>query len=399
MEIEEAVSLLRKNIIPLSALETVPLSDAFGRLLSEDVFAPIAVPPFPKSAMDGYAVRAQDVALARKEAPVVLSVTGELFAGDWKEIPYKKNTAVRIMTGAPVPHGYDAVVMQEDTDYGEEKVCVYTPVRQFQNYCQEGEDIQKGSLVLSAGTMLSRTEVGLLASLGFTSVNVRAPARISVLCTGSELLPAGEPLGPGKIYANAGSMICCSIRHAGLSVSEHKIIADAENEICSALKHALDTSDLILTTGGVSVGKKDLLPKVLAQLGAKTIFSRVNIQPGTPTTASVLQNKVILSLSGNPFAMLVNFDMYFYHAAAVLMRSDVYVPKKTQAVLCSDYNKVNKRRRLVRAHLEGNKVFLPVQNHTSSVFSNLVDCNCYVDVPALTQIHKDETVNVFMMGL
>lgn len=147
------------------------------------------------------------------------------------------------------------------------------------------------------------------------------------------------------------------------------------------------------------MGKKDLLPKVLAQLGAKTIFSRVNIQPGTPTTASVLQNKVILSLSGNPFAMLVNFDMYFYHAAAVLMRSDVYVPKKTQAVLCSDYNKVNKRRRLVRAHLEGNKVFLPVQNHTSSVFSNLVDCNCYVDVPALTQIHKDETVNVFMMGL
>ena len=399
MEIEEAVSLLKKSITPISGSEDISLTDAFGRLLFEDISAPIAVPPFPKSAMDGYAVLAEDTSFASKENPAVLSVTGELFAGDWKEIPCKKNTAVRVMTGSPVPAGFDAVVMQEDTDYGEEKVRVYKAVRPFQNYCKEGEDIQKGSIVLSKEKKLSRTEIGLLSSLGFSSVKVRAQARISVLCTGSELVLPSEKLSDGKIYSSIGSMLSCSIKNAGLSVSEEKLISDDEEKIRAALEHALEISDMIITTGGISVGKKDLLPNVLNHLGAKTLFSHVNIQPGTPTTACILKDKVILCLSGNPYAALANFDMYFYQAAAVLMQSDSFVPQKTQAVLCSDYTKVNKLRRLVRARLQGNNVFLPVQNHASSVISNLIDCNCYIDVPAMTQISKGDTVTVFMMGV
>lgn len=404
MEIEEAVSILEKNLSPLgggtagAAFEEVALCDALGRILFEDIFAPMNVPPFAKSAMDGYAVRAEDVAGAGKENPVELCVVGELFAGDWREIPYKKKSAVRVMTGSPVPQGFDAVVMQEDTDYGQEKVLVYDSVRRFENYCAEGEDIKKGSLVLRKGKRIGRVEAALLASLGISFVKVRVPARVSVLATGSELVCAGKHLAPGKIYSSVGELLCASIKAAGLAVAQNKILIDDEDEIRIALKGALESSDFVITTGGISVGKKDLLPKVLSDIGAKTLFTGVNVQPGTPTTASVLDGKVILSLSGNPYAAMANFDIYFYRAAAVLMGSDSFVPKVVRATLCDECGKVSKRRRFLRARLEGGSVFLPSQSHAASVISNVLECNAYVDVPAGKALCKGDEVCVWSMG-
>ena len=398
MEIEEAVSILEKNLSPLCASEEAALCDALGRILFEDVYAPMNVPPFAKSAMDGYAVRAEDVKDASQEKPAELCVAGELFAGDWKEIPSQKNCAVRVMTGSPVPQGFDAVVMQEDTDYGQEKVLVYKSVRRFENYCAEGEDIKKGSLVLSKGKRIGRVESALLASLDISSVKVCVPARVAVLSTGSELVRAGEALPPGKIYSSVGELLCASIKAAGMIVSQNKIVIDDENEIRIALKGALEVSDLVITTGGISVGKKDFLPKVLSDMGAKTLFSGVNIQPGTPTMASVLNGKVVLSLSGNPYAAMANFDIYFYRAAAVLMQSDSFIPKIVRAQLCDDYGKAGKRRRFLRARLEGEKVFLPTQTHASSVISNVLECNAYVDVPAGKALSKGDKVSVWSMG-
>ncbi len=398
MEIEEALSILEKNLSPLCGSEEVALCDALGRIFFEDIFAPMNVPPFAKSAMDGYAVRVEDVAGAGKENPVELCVAGDLFAGDWREIPYKKKSAVRVMTGSPVPQGFDAVVMQEDTNYGQEKVFVYKSVRRFENYCAEGEDIKKGSLVLPKGKRIGRVEAALLASLGFSFVKVRLPARVSVLSTGSELVRAGEPLSPGKIYSSVGELLCASIKAAGLAVAQNKILIDDEDEIKAALEAALKASDFVITTGGISVGKKDLLPKVLADIGAKTLFTGVNVQPGTPTTASVLDGKVILSLSGNPYAAMANFDIYFYRAAAVLMGSDSFVPKIVRATLCDECDKVSKRRRFLRARLEGGSVFLPSQSHASSVISNVLECNAYVDVPAGKALCKGDEVFVWSMG-
>ena len=404
MEIEEAISILEKALSPLgagaggTAFEELPLCDALGRILFEDVFAPMNVPPFAKSAMDGYAVRAQDVEGASQEKPVELCVAGELFAGDWKEIPCQKNRAVRVMTGSPVPQGFDAVVMQEDTDYGQEKVLVYKSVRRFENYCAEGEDIKKGSLVLGKGKRIGRVQIALLASLGFSSVKVCVPARAAVLSTGSELVRAGEPLAPGKIYSSVGELVCASIKAAGLAVAQNKIVVDDEDEIRAALNDALKAADFVITTGGISVGKKDLLQKVLADMGAKILFSGVNVQPGTPTMASVLDRKVVLSLSGNPYAAMANFDIYFYRAAAVLTGSDSFIPKIARARLCDDYDKVSKRRRFLRAHLEGGNVFLPTQTHASSVISNVLECNAYLDIPAGKALCKDDEVVVWNMG-
>lgn len=398
MEIEEAVSILEKNLSPLCTSEEAALCDALGRILFEDVYAPMSVPPFAKSAMDGYAVRAEDVKDASQEKPAELCVAGELFAGDWKEIPSQKNCAVRVMTGSPVPQDFDAVVMQEDTDCGQEKVLVYKSVRRFENYCAEGEDIKKGSLVLSKGKRIGRVEIALLASLGISCVKVRVPVRVAVLSTGSELIRAGEALPPGKIYSSVGELICASIKAAGLAVLQNKIAVDDENEIRTAIKGALEAADFVITTGGISVGKKDLLPKVLDGMGAKILFGGVNIQPGTPTMASVLDGKVVLSLSGNPYAAMANFDIYFYRAAAVLMQSDSFIPKIVRAQLCDDYDKAGKRRRFLRARLEGGKVFLPTQTHASSVISNVLECNAYVDVPAGKALCKGDEVPVWNMG-
>jgi molybdopterin molybdotransferase len=398
MEIEEAVSRLKNALTPIEETESCLITDAAGRVAACDVFAPINVPPFAKSAMDGYAVRAKDVAGAAEVAPVQLSVAGELFAGDWKEFSaVKMPSAVRVMTGSPVPDSFDAVVMQEDTDYGEDTVKIYKAVSAGQNYCAVGEDIKKGELVLKAGTKIGRAHIGLLSSLGIAELEVRRKTRIALISTGGELIPPGNPLLPGKIYSSIAPMLCCAIQSCGQSVIKNSLVKDDEKEIASAVKSASGQADIIITTGGVSVGKKDLLPSVLDSLGVEKLFTRVNIQPGTPTHVGMLNGKLLLCLSGNPYAALANFDIYFYEAISALTGCPELSPEKKQAVLASPYEKINRLRRFVRAYFKDGKVSLPSQNHASSVISNLTDCNCYIDIPAGTPCKPGDKVSVWMI--
>ncbi|EID85183.1 molybdenum cofactor synthesis domain-containing protein [Treponema sp. JC4] len=396
MELEEAVSILKNALAPLTETELCPLTQAHGRIAASDLYAPINVPPFAKSAMDGYAVRAADVAGASGETPVELKVTGQLFAGDWQENAPVEG-AVRVMTGSPIPEGFDAVVMQEDTDYGEKKVLIYSPVRAGQNYCALGEDIKKDSLVLKAGTKIGRAHIGLLASLGIAEIEVRRKVKVAIITTGCELLEAGKALAPGKIYSSIAPMLSSAVLLAGQTVIENHIVSDDEKAISSAIKNAANTADIIITTGGVSVGKKDLLPAVLDSLTAKKLFSHVKIQPGTPTLVSLLNKRLILSLSGNPYAALANFDIYFYHAIAVLTGCPELAPQTKDAVLKSPYEKINKMRRLVRARYQDGYVSLPSQNHASSVISNLTECNCYLDAPATRRLSLNDKVRIIMI--
>lgn len=398
MEIEEAQALVKQSLSPILEFEETALKDSYGKILFEDVFSPINIPPFSKSAMDGYAVSSFDVDGASKENPVELDVLEELYAGEWKEISYAKKSAVRVMTGSPLPSGYDTVVMQEDSDYGEKKVLIYKGGEPFKNCCVLGEDVKKNERLLPAGKRLGRAELALLSGAGFASVKVKRPARVSILCVGSELQEPGRSLEKGKVYSSLGSAFSCSVTQMGFLVVREKIIVDDKMRIAEEIKGAVRDSDIVITTGGVSVGKKDFLPQVLESLGAKTLFCNVNVQPGTPTRGTLLDNKFVLSLSGNPFAAFVNFDLYFYHAAASLMRSDSFELKKTCAILQSDYDKTSVRRRLLRARMENGKVFLPSKNHASSIIGNLVDCNCYIDIPAKKAIVPGDKVQVVMAG-
>ncbi len=419
LEVEEALCALLEELDRIRDVEWAPLSAFSGRVLAEDVVAPFPVPHFPKSAMDGYAVRAEDVAAASPEHPVRLRVIGEVLAGDSLQALQtgQNGTAVRIMTGAAVPEGYDAVVRQEDTDYGEEEVEIYQSIPLYRNYCKVGEDIEKGSVVLPAGTKLGRVEAGVLASLGIASVPVLRKLRVKILSTGSELcepdqgivsggIPAGagenEPVAAiaenvappvGRIYSSIPYTLRCSLEEAGFT-AEHTLCPDDPDEIATQLGYALETADVIITTGGVSVGKKDLLPEVLERIGAKKIFGGVNIQPGTPTIGSVKDGKPVLSLSGNPYAAIVNFDLYFWEIAAKLTGCSTFRPIKEDAVLQDDYPKENRLRRMVRARTVNGKVYLPAKSHASSVLSNLLDCNSYLDVPPATSLKAGDVVRI-----
>lgn len=394
MEIEECLCRLLDEIKVKEDTMMVHITECAGMVLGRDVVADMMVPPFPKSAMDGYAVRAEDIAGASKESPVVLNVVGELFAGDYKEISYEKNTAVRVMTGSYVPEGFDAVIRQEDTDYGEETVSIYASVKAYGNYCKIGEDIKAGDVVIKESTRLTSAHVGILASIGVEWVCVRQPAKIAIISTGTEVTEVGKPLQPGQIYNSIAYMLVADIKKENLEVVRMETCVDKEELLLNKIRTAVKGADFVITTGAVSVGKKDIIPKVLKDAGAKVLFFRANIQPGTPTMASVLDDTVILSLSGNPYAAVANFELYFWDAMAKLMGNDSFKTKKEMAVLDCEYGKVNKLRRLIRAYCKDGKVIIPSNIHASSVIGNLTECNCFIDLEAGREVKKGDEVKV-----
>ncbi len=399
MEIEQCVELFLEKVTPVSEIERVHLTRACGRVAAQDVCAKEPVPAFPKSAMDGYAVCAAQVENASRENPVILKVLGENCAGDCNEFPFLPNSAVRVMTGAYIPQGYDAVVRQEDTDYGMDKAAIYAPVKPYANYCKTGEDMKAGETVLEKGSLITPLHVGLLAGIGTEYTDVYRQLKVALISTGSELTPIGTALEKGKIYNSILYMLKAAVERAGLLVSYEKACADEESVLERILIEAADCADIVITTGGVSVGKKDLLPAVLEKAGAQRLFARANIQPGTPTIGSVLNGTPILSLSGNPYAAMVNFEVYFWELAAAMTRNHSLKPVIKTAVLKSDYPKKNKLRRFVRAYEENGEVFLPTQTHASSVISNMTQCNCYLDIAAETMLSAGDTVTVRKMRL
>ena len=393
-ELEECLEALLTEIKPVEKTEYVDLTDACDRILSVEIFAEMMIPPYPKSAMDGYAVRAEDTIGADREHPVRLQVVGELFAGDYEQFPCQMGCAVRVMTGSYVPEGYDAVIRQEDTDYGEEQVQVYRSITTGTNYCCVGEDIRKGERILTRGVHLTALHIGLLASLGIVKVPVYKRIRCSILSTGSELMAPGTSLFPGKIYNSIAYMLQASIEKQGIHVPYMEICGDEKEALKEQLQKALELADIVITTGGVSVGKKDLLPDVLEELGAEKIFSHANIQPGTPTIGSVLDGKIILSLSGNPYAAYANFEYYFWELSSYISQDGSLRVRTENAVLSSPYPKVNKLRRFVRAYAENGRVTLPTAEHASSVLSNMRDCNCFIDIEPGRELHPGDEVRI-----
>ncbi len=397
MEIEEAIGIIAANANRIDDEIEVSIEEAYGYILANDIVADVNVPAFARSAMDGYAVRAKDTEGASADKPVKLKVVSEILAGDRVSCNCDDRSAVRIMTGAMIPDGYDAVVKQEDTDLGEDEVSLFASVRQYMNYCHVGEEIQKGSEVLPARRRIGMIETGLIASLGLDKVSVLRPIKVAIISTGSELVAPGKELPEGSIYGNIRYMIAAAVKSEGFEVSYSKDCKDDAEEIQNHIIKAAEISDVVITTGGVSVGKRDLVAAVLSDIGAKHLFTRVNIQPGTPTIASVYKDKIILSLSGNPYAAIANFDLYFPPLTAKITGCNELDAVTGKAVLCDPYEKVSGARRLVRAYEKFGKVYLPANRHMSSVFGNMDKCNCYIDIPEGTGISVGDTVDIRRM--
>lgn len=394
IEIEKAIEILCEQVAMQTQTVTKPLLDARGLVIAKDVVAPIAVPGFAKSGMDGYAIHSCDSKGATKETPVRLQVIGEICAGDAQIYPAHKGTAVRIMTGGAIPAGYDCVIKQEDTQRGAPILAIHKEMRSGENYCEIGEDIQAGQAVIKAHTRLTSHHIGVLASLGFHEVEVLRPLQVGVISTGNELVKPGDLLGPMQIYNSNSYAIAAHIQAAGFVVSFIEICSDEVDVFCEMVTEKMKEVDLLLTTGAVSVGKKDIIPDAIAKLGATLLFQKINMKPGTPMIASCYQNKLLLSVSGNPFAALVNFHLFFWPVAAKFMGNASFHWRCRKAKLCEGNAKENELRRFLRAYADEEGVHLYTRKHFSSVFANLADSNCIIDQPARQSLTEGDIVTI-----
>lgn len=303
-------------------------------------------------------------------------------------------TAFYIATGAAIPLGYNSVVMQEHAKTAKNCVHLFAPAPLGKNICPRGEDVKKGALAIKKHSRITSHHIGILAGMGFEKVQVLRPLNVGIIATGSELCPPGTPLLPGQIYNNSSYAIAAQLKNAGVNLSFMHICPDDVQVFCQMVKSKIDEVDILLTTGGVSVGKRDFLPKAMQNLGALQLFHRVNMQPGTPVMANVLGKKVILGLSGNPFAALVNFQLFFWPMLAKAMQNKAFTWQRKKMPLQKGCMGQNRRRRFVRAFKKDDGVYLYEENHRSSVIFNLENCNCILEQPKETALCQGQMVQV-----
>jgi molybdopterin molybdotransferase len=296
--------------------ERVPLTEALGRVLAAPVVSAYTVPPFDNSAMDGYAVRASDVATASLDAPVSLPVTGESRAGAAPSAGVGRGEAMRIMTGAPLPHGADAVVRYEDTDSGRERVAVAVAARSGENVRHAGEDMHPGETVLVAGTRLSGAQLAVAAAVGLSHLEVSRRPRVAVISTGDELVEVGRAPGPGQIVDSNAVAIAADVRDAGGEPVLTGIARDTVDDLRRRLTGAA-RCDLIISTAGVSMGDHDHVRDVVAELGTLD-FWRVAMRPGKPLAVGRVGDVPFLGLPGNPVSCQVTFELFARPAVLAL---------------------------------------------------------------------------------
>jgi molybdopterin molybdotransferase len=309
---EAAIQLILEQVRPLDA-EAVPLLEALGRAVAEPVLAPLDLPRFDNSAMDGYALRAADGGPG-----VALRVTGYLAAGSIERPPVHPGCAVRIMTGAPLPPGADAVVPVEDTDGGENLVTLRGPVPRGIHIRYQGEDLRQGEVAIPVGTVLRPPEISLLASCSRTSVRVVRRPRVAILSTGDELVELGQPLPEGRIVNSNSWSLAASVLELGGVPLQLGIARDTRESLSQKLTAGF-AADLLITSAGVSAGDRDLVREALAELGAEEIFWKIEIKPGRPIAFAVKGTVPIFSLPGNPVSTMVTFEEFVRPALLKLM--------------------------------------------------------------------------------
>ena len=401
VSVERAIELIEQTA-PRIGTERISAAQAHGRVLAESVFAPIDQPPWPRSPLDGYALRAADSASASREAPVTLRVVDTVYAGGWSDATVQPGECVRLMTGAPIPDGCDCVIRQEDTDLGAETVRIYAPLRAWDNYCRAGDDFARGTELLPAGTRLTGNALGVLASAGLhredETLCVYRRVRCALICTGDELVPnTVRPLPKGKIYSSNEVVLASRLTDLGAEITTLRgEFHDDPAALAEAIRSLAADADMIITTGGVSVGAKDILHETLPLLGVERVFRQVQLKPGSPLMYSLYQGKPILSLSGNPFAASATFELFGRTVLGCLSGDATVRPQVFSGVLETSFSKYGRGRRFVRAFCRDGRVRFP-EGHSSGLLASSVGTNCLAEIPhADAPIAAGTTVRVWL---
>jgi molybdopterin molybdotransferase len=398
VSVEEHRDRILTTVQPLPAFDQ-PLMEAFGLAAAEDVHASVALPGFDNSAMDGYAVAHADVATASEGSPVHLPVVGEIGAGQATLLALSPGTVAKIMTGAPVPAGADSVVPYEWTDRGVANVVITRAPEKGQHVRPKGQDVTVGDLLVEAGTVLGARQIGLLAAVGRPSVRSRPRPRVVVISTGSELREPGSSLGHDSVYDGNSFLLAAAARQAGAIAYRVGIIPDEPRAFLGALNDQLVRADLVVTSGGVSMGDYDVVKEALSPLGT-VWFGQVAMQPGKPQGfGTVGEDSVpIVTLPGNPVSAYISFEQFVLPAIRRLMGRTPYVRPSADAMLTHPLQSPEGRRQFARGTLsvvDGRLAVTPVGPQGSHMIGDLAESDALIVVAeSVTSVAAGETVTV-----
>jgi molybdopterin molybdotransferase len=396
LELEDAIGRILAEI-PSSDLEQIPLGTAHGRVLFDSLAAPMDLPPFDNSAMDGYAVRAQDTAGACRDNPVRLKLVGKIAAGEGPTAIVEPGCAMRIFTGSVMPAGADCVVMQEDTISRVEDpafVSVLEQARPWENVRLRGEDVRTGSKILCGGQTLGAGALSILASLGVAEVRVGRQPAVGILATGSELQEPGQDLTRGQIYESNRVGLSALVRAAGAKPMILPIVADSLDTTARAVSEGLSRCDLLVTVGGASVGDFDLIKPAVEQIGGRLNFWKVAIKPGRPFVFGQAGTKLIFGLPGNPVSALVTFLLLVRPALRRWQGAEETALRGVRGRLAEPLNNHDSRRHFVRVKVDSDGEVRVSGPQASHMLSSFAGANGLLDVPPGTTLPQGEPVTV-----
>jgi molybdopterin molybdotransferase len=392
--VEEALEQILAAVNPLPP-EKVCLADALGRILKEDIRSDRDIPPKNNSAMDGFAVRAADTKGASKRRPVVLRVIEDVPAGYLPSKKVQAGETVRIMTGAPIPEGADAVVRVEDTESEGSRVRVFVSARKGMDVRLAGEDVKAGELVIQKGSAVRPAEAGMLAALGRSFVYMHQKPLVAIVSTGDELLDIDQRPAPGKIVNSNGYALAAQVMECGAVPMQLGIARDSKNDLAEKFRMAL-RADVILSSGGVSVGDYDLVRDIMKELGSRMQFWRVAMRPGRPLAFGTMGGKPLFGLPGNPVSSMVSFEQFVRPALLKMMGHRHLYRRAVCATLKENISKQEGFRYFLRACLEckdGRYTVTTTGKQGSGILKSMVRANALIVLPAgLTEVKKGETV-------
>ena len=400
--LEEALEILNKNTKALKS-EVVSIKDSLKRVLYGDVKSKINNPPFNKSVFDGYAFKSEDSKGTSKENPIELKIVDEIFAGDFSEREIKSGEAVRIMTGAPIPLGADCVLKQEETERHGDLVKIFKEMKENQNISFMGEDIKIGETLIKKGKRLDYADLGIMASSGISQVTVYKKPRVSIISTGDEVCDINSTLKPGKIYDSNLYSLSGRIEELGYHVLSMEHVGDNILKIGEAIEKVFEKSDIVFTTGGASVGEKDLMQKVAESIGFEKLFWKIKIKPGSAVVCSKREEKILISLSGNPNAALTTFELLGKPVLKKLEGEEENINiKREKGVLMDSFNKKSPQRRFLRGNViydeKGTKVYITQIKSGNGILSSLLNANCLIEVEKGNEgLNKGEVVNIIKL--
>jgi len=379
---EKAIGRILDIISPLP-LEKMGILQALGRVLGEDVFAGRDIPPKNNSSMDGYALRNGDTKGASRKKPVVLRVLEDIPAGSIPRCTLTAGTAARIMTGAPLPEGADAVLRMEDTEKDGDSVRIFAEVERDHDVRFAGEDVRSGELILSCGSVIRPPEVGMLASLGRAFVSVHQRPIVAILATGDELVDIDEPVSPWKIVSSNSYSLAAEVLQCGGIPMQIGIARDNRDDLVAKFKAAL-RADLIVSSGGVSVGDYDLVKDVMKDVGNRMDFWRVAMRPGRPLAFGTIESVPVFGLPGNPVSSMVSFEQ-FVRPAILKMSGKTKIHRRlVKAILQEDVHKKEGLKYFIRGIVswkEGGAVVRTTGEQGSGILKSMVMANALIVLP------------------